>query len=246
MMMQAEHEIVSQVLAAKQDSSAADEFIQKYMGFIHSETTKFLHRAAGSEHEDEFSIAMFAFYEAIINYQRGKGAFLSYAARAIRNRLIDYYRKEKRHTNTISIHTPTGIDGESELADTLRDEKDELHQAVYRQATQAEIQEFAAQLGEFGVSLSGVAQNSPKQQRTLQACCRILDYAKQNPHLLVQLVQTKRLPMAELSEGTGVDKKTMERHRKYLVAILLAFTNGYEIIRGHLCQMNLAKGDEQA
>ena len=33
------------------------------------------------------------------------------------------------------------------------------------------------------------------------------------------------------------DKKTMERHRKYLVALLLAFTNGFEIIRGHLRQM---------
>ena len=40
--------------------------------------------------------------------------------------------------------------------------------------------------------------------------------------------------MAQLSAGSGVDRKTMERHRKYLVALLLAFTNGFEIIRGHL------------
>ena len=43
--------------------------------------------------------------------------------------------------------------------------------------------------------------------------------------------------MAELAAGSGVEKKTLERHRKYLVAILLAFTNGYTIIRGHLCQV---------
>ena len=29
----------------------------------------------------------------------------------------------------------------------------------------------------------------------------------------------------------------MERHRKYLVALLLIYTNGYEIIRGHLAQV---------
>ena len=37
-----------------------------------------------------------------------------------------------------------------------------------------------------------------------------------------------------LKSLSKTDKKTMERHRKYLVAVLLAFTNGYEIIRGHL------------
>ena len=34
--------------------------------------------------------------------------------------------------------------------------------------------------------------------------------------------------------GANVDRKTLERHRRYLVAILLAYTNGFEIIRGHL------------
>ena len=34
-----------------------------------------------------------------------------------------------------------------------------------------------------------------------------------------------------LSSLSGVDRKTLDRHRKYLIAVLLAFTNGYEIIR---------------
>ena len=49
--------------------------------------------------------------------------------------------------------------------------------------------------------------------------------------------------MASLSSGSGVERKTMERHRKYLVvALLLAFTNGFEIIRDHLRQMSAGKG----
>ena len=40
--------------------------------------------------------------------------------------------------------------------------------------------------------------------------------------------------MSKLSSGSGVSKKTMERHRKYLVALLCIWSNGYEIIRGHL------------
>ena len=57
---------------------------------------------------------------------------------------------------------------------------------------------------------------------------------------------TGKLPMNELATGSGTDRKTMERHRKYLVAILLAFTNGYEIIRGHLCQIGSKKGGGEA
>ena len=69
------------------------------------------------------------------------------------------------------------------------------------------------------------------------ACRRVLDFARTQPALLKRVEDTGKLPMGELSAGSGTDRKTMERHRKYLVALLLAFTNGFEIIRGHLRQM---------
>jgi len=65
----------------------------------------------------------------------------------------------------------------------------------------------------------------------------VLRYAKQQPQLLQQLLRSKKLPIRELADNTGVDKKILERHRKYLVAVLLAYTNGFEIIRDHLYQL---------
>ena len=62
----------------------------------------------------------------------------------------------------------------------------------------------------------------------------MLSAARSHPETLKKLLKTKKLPMKELSSLSQVEVKTMERHRSYLVAILLAFTNGYEIIRGHL------------
>ena len=52
-----------------------------------------------------------------------------------------------------------------------------------------------------------------------------------------EFLRTKRLPITQLSAGSGVEKKTLERHRKYLAALLLIYSNGYEIIRGHLKQV---------
>ena len=96
-MVQTEQNIVQLVYAAKTDREAADALIQQYMGFIRSETVKFIHAAPEDGHEDELSLAMLAFYEAILHYERIRGSFLGYAAQAIRNRLIDHYRTEKRH-----------------------------------------------------------------------------------------------------------------------------------------------------
>ncbi len=232
-----EHSILAQLQAAKVDPEAADEFIRQYMPFIRSETVKFIQDAPENGHEDELSIAMLAFYEAMLSYESNRGAFLPYGARAIRNRLIDHYRREKRHKGVLSLHLPVEDEEERTLLDTLPDGQNPVEDYLHRFASQQEIREFGEKLGSFGLSFSDVADNCPQQERTLSACRRVLDYARANPDLLRQVELTGRLPMKELSLGAGVEKKTLERHRKYLVAILLAFTNGYEIIRGHLCRL---------
>ena len=73
----------------------------------------------------------------------------------------------------------------------------------------------------------------------------MLDFARTRPDLLKRVEEAGKLPISELSAGSGTDKKVLERHRKYLVAILLAFTNGYEIIRGHLSQITSRKGGSE-
>ena len=107
-MVRTAQDIAAQVLEAKRDPQAADALIRQYMGFIRSETVKFIHTAPENGHEDELSIAMLAFYEAILAYEKGRGPFLPLAARAIRNRLIDHYRTERRHGSVISLQTPAG------------------------------------------------------------------------------------------------------------------------------------------
>ena len=78
------------------------------------------------------------------------------------------------------------------------------------------------------------------------ACRRALDFAQIRPELMQRVENTGKLPKNELVEGTVVERKTFERHRKYLAAFLLAFTNGYEIIRGHLYQIAPKRGGGQA
>ena len=96
-------------------------------------------------------------------------------------------------------------------------------------------------MAQFDVSFSDVADNCPRQERTLEACAKAIRYAGENKRLLDELLRTKKLPLAQLVQGSGVERKTLERHRKYILAMLLIQTNGYEIIRGHLYHV-LKKG----
>ena len=239
------HDIIDQVYAAKSDPEAADGMIRQYMGFIRSETARFMHRPPAEGRDEEFSIAMLAFYESILGYEKGKGAFLPYSARGIRNRLIDYYRKEKRHRNLTSLHE--GIDDGSDTMkiDMLEDSRDHIQALHDRSAAREEIDEFERKLQEFGISFSDVADNCPRQERTLRACQRVLEAARNMPALLDELLDTRKLPVRALSQAAGVERKTIERHRKYVVAILVAFTNGYEIIRGHLYHLYSPGGGKE-
>ena len=221
-----EHKIVQQVMRSRQDPEAADQLIRSYMPFIKAETARFIHRPPVEGRDDELSVAMFAFYETMTVYNPDRGPFLPLAAAGIRNRLIDYFRKEQKHSGQLSLDQPAeegGVDDISDYQDLA--------------AAQSEIETFSAELAGFGLSLTDVADSCPRQERTLDACMKVLDYAKKHPELLEQMIRSRKLPLSRLVLGSGAEKKTLERHRKYLIAILLAFTNGFEIIRGHLSQM---------
>lgn len=230
--MEKVHEIVRAVYAAKENNDAADDLIRRYIPYIRAESSKCMGRIC-TESDDEFSIAMIAFHEAILGYSWERGAFLPYAAMLIRNRLIDYARKEKRHQGNLSLDMPDGED-ERTLLEQVADSRDVLTQSQNLEATQQEIAELAGVLQSFGVSFADVADHSPKQERTKQTCLTAIRYAMGNRRLLDELLLTKKLPLTELVSKAGCDRKTLERHRKYVLAMLVIQTNGYEIIRGHL------------
>ena len=91
--MEKEQELMAQITAAKNDTLAADDLVRQYLPFIKAETAKFIHRFPAEGEDDELGIAMFAFHEAVVRYEKPRGTFLAYAALYIRHRLIDYARK---------------------------------------------------------------------------------------------------------------------------------------------------------
>lgn len=229
--MQTEAQILNTIYAAKESSIMADKLIQSYLPFIRSEASKVLRKIC-TEQDDEFSISMIAFHEAILGYSKERGAFLPYAALLIRNRIIDYQRKEMRHQGYLSLQETDEED--IPLQDKIADNRNYFEESDCLSATQQEITELSNIMAKFGVTFTDVAENSPKQERTLESCKKAILYAIENPHLLDEVLRTKKLPLTALTKGAKVERKTLERHRKYILVMLLIQTNGYEMIRGHL------------
>ncbi len=230
------HILLERVFKAKDDIDVADELIRDYLPFIRLECAKFAKRELQYGKDDELAIGMLAFHEAIRSYSYLKGAFLKYAALLIKSRLIDHVRKEKKHMEHVSLDETIDEKGHA-LHEVLDDGRRPQADMMHLNATKEEIVELQLQLKEFGVSLKDVVDNCPSQKKTYEKCLKVIAYAKNESSILDDLLRTKRLPIKRLADDTGVSIKTIERHRRYLVSMLVAYTNGYEIIRDHVSLM---------
>ncbi len=239
-----EHSIVKRVYEAKENIHKADELIKDYLPFIKSETSKAVNRVVNEGFDDEIGIAMLGFHDAINSYSRLKGKFLSYASVIMKRRIIDFHRKESRHLNIISLDSNINDEDNRSLIDDIEEPVDSYNNLEIRDATKKEILILIDELNDFELSLTDISENSPKEKGTLKAIGKALEYCKKNPILIEDLKRTKRLALTKISNEIGVSKKTLERHRKYLVALLIIYSNGFELIRGHLKQVLPREGGD--
>lgn len=235
------HDLSLKLEKAKNDMIYADNLIKEFMPFILSTTSKVTKKSVNRT-DDETSISMIAFHEAIKSYDKEKGSFLAYSSIVMRNRLIDYFKKEEKHKNVISLDTKINDEDNISLIDTIEHKENQYENLHNLKATKEEIFELTRILNSFGVGLIDISENSPKQERTIDAIRKLLNYAIQNKEILNKIEKTGKIPIAELSKNTGVSKKTIERHRKYILAMFLIQTNGYEIIRDHISKVIKVKG----
>ncbi|HNZ62930.1 MAG TPA: sigma-70 family RNA polymerase sigma factor [Bacillota bacterium] len=233
--MRREQDIAERVCAARQDDELAEELISQYLPFIRAEAARYLGRIC-TEQDDELSIAMIAFHDAMKSYQRERGAFIPYASLVIRNRLTDHGRKEQRHRTTVSLDAAQQ-DDDLPLSDVIASEGQDPLQNENLKAAIAEIIEFKKQLSDYNITLLELTEQTPKQQRSMDICKKALLYILGNGELFHRIIETGKLPLKEIAGCAGLPRKTLERHRKYLIGIMIIFSNGYTLMRGHLKEM---------
>lgn len=84
-----------------------------------------------------------------------------------------------------------------------------------------EIQEFEKLINQYNVSFMDLARCSPRHRDTRQSLMKAAVVLTKNERLFKELLDNKKLPLADLEKAAGVSRKTMERGRKYIIAVAI-------------------------
>ncbi len=202
------------------DTLAREELIRSHKAFIAKVSSKICSRYLTWDNDDELSIALLAFNEAIDTFDpHGGASFYSFVQMVIRRRLVDYFRKEGKHQH-LSL-SPLNPDDE-ELSRYDLDASQDLFQENENQNVFAEVVEnYVRVLVAYKVTLDDLVKVSPKHKDSKQTLIRAALALKNNPHLMEHLKTHKLLPIKELELLTGLKRKVLEKGRKYLIALVL-------------------------
>lgn len=239
-MMQLEPYSLRAVQAARGDAEF-DSFAQENKKFILACAYKAIHRYV-TDHDDEWSAALSGFYEAVKTYDADKGEFRPYAALVIRRRVLDEYGKSVRRMPEVLTEPQKFGGGLSHDEESAGDA--ELRRAETREAMMAEIpgvnplrdeiEAVQEDLSRYGFSFADLVECSPKSEKTRNACATAIRAMMDNAELLGRMRDTTALPMKDLSRASGINRKVLDRHRRYIIAATEILTGDYPHLAEYL------------
>ena len=212
------------VLLAQKDRLKREDIIFEYENYIFSCAKKTIGEYV-TRSDDEASIAMIAFDEAIRKYDNTKGSFLNFARLVIKNRIIDYKRKENKNADSVPLSQVTYSDKDGdETAIEIEAPKTNDFDAKF------ELMALQKELEHFEISLFDLPKVSPKSQKTKVACAAAIRYILQNFILINEICVKGTLPVKVISESLNINRKVIERHRKYILTVVIILSGDYQII----------------
>lgn len=230
-------------VSAKVNLRKRNKFIQQNRAFILNCASSVCHRQI-TDSEDEWSIALSAFNEAIDSFYPEQGDFYSLAGTIIKRRLIDEFRRQSRYQNEIMVE-PQVFDGNideedagalqletagksSELTVTEAEEAENISSAA------AEIADMQDVLRAYGFSFYDLASCSPKAEKTRRLCAHAIRHLLENPDLMASMHRTHSLPASQIMKLEKIPPKILERHRRYIIASAEILTGDYPILSSYL------------
>lgn len=224
--------LFERIVLAKNCNSELDSLISDYIPFI----KKTINDTGDPdiEYDDKLSLALLCFMNCVKQYELERGNFIAFTASCIRNRLIDESRSRVRYVKKIIPFLQSGDGGIPEIENAVS-------LAVYNKEQEQEslcieIDNLSAQLGRYGISFGELPLICPKHNRARKKCYEISDFITGNEDMLQTFFRTQRLAQSELARHFDLSEKTIEKHRKYIVTLVLLLTGDYPYIRTFLPQ----------
>jgi len=235
-------EIDNRAINAAKDDAILSDFVKEQKQFIiscaYKTTKKYL-----TINDDEWSIALIAFSDAVKKYDLSKGAFLSYAETMIDWRLIDYLKSENKKCSEFSVN-PSVFDGEQNDNDENINIKIEVTKKIscsQNYSIKDEIEAANAEFKKFGFSFYDLSKSSPKFSKNKSACKQAVNYILENEEIKQEIYRTKQLPIKIIQKNTDLPRKLLEHHRKYIIAAIEILSGEYPYLAEYVSFIR--KGD---
>ena len=226
-------EIDKKAVEAKEDKNNIETFLKEYEGFI----LKAAYKATGryiTKSDDQWSVSLSAFNEAVYAYSYDKGSFLSFSEIVIKRRLYDYIKKQSKHFCEVAINPHVfESNGDEEDVNIMQEV---MQKVSVREDNDArlEIEAMSEILKEYGFSFFDLAEVSPKAKKTKTVCAKAIVYLTQNTILLNEMRRTRMLPLKTIENNLKLPRKLLERHRKYIIAGAEIMAGDYPILFEYL------------
>jgi RNA polymerase sigma factor len=217
------------------DRAAREDLLARYEPLILRMASKAVGRYLRKGHDDEVSVALMAFDEAVRSFdpQKGRG-FSRFAEQVIRRRLVDHYRRSQHPEvsfSSLEEVDETGAAYVPALVDAaVAAYADRVTQVERRQ----EVEAYARRLREFGLTLEELARVCPRHQDSRRTAVAIGRLVAEDPQLREYLFTRRELPLRALAERVPVSRKTLERQRRFIVAVALLFAGDFPTLREYV------------
>ncbi len=224
-------EVTALVEKAKHDKQIRESIITQYAPFILKTASEFTNRFISPGVDEEYSISLLAFNEAIDSFDSTRGAsFFAFARIVIRRRLMDYYSKQNKKVSEVSMQKMEDENPYIEYSVSL----DMYRQTTEQEYRKMEIKDYQEALREFGISFDSLVNAAPKKKDARARAVEAARIVADCPELLNFLMKNRQLPLAEMTGKTSLSRKTLERNRKYIIAIVLVLSGEYEYLRSYI------------
>ncbi|HAA89429.1 MAG: Sigma-70 region 2 domain protein [Thermoanaerobacterales bacterium 50_218] len=208
-------------LAKNGDHQARNQLIEEYQQFIYQTACRICKKKLTWGQDDELSIALMAFNEAIDSFKpEAQVPFWGYAKVVIRSRLIDYFRQESQnqHIPCDFTHHHQAVPGKDQAWENSVKE-------IEAWEREEEIRQYEEELKKYGINFEVLVRNSPKHRDSRANLITTAKKLALDQKLFQHLEKHKKVPLQELCKVSPLSKKTLEKHRPYIIALALIFHN---------------------
>lgn len=223
------------LLIQQGDLELRNNLLKRYKPFIKKSVSTVCRRYI-RETDDEFSIGLIAFNDAIDKFSPNKGkALLPFADIMIRRRVIDYIRSQAKKTNELSLDIQLVSDDEY-LQNPIDVEKsiENHYKELDSRDLKDEIIQYTELLKTFHITFDQLVKHTPKHTDARNNAIEIAKTVAEEPLMLQYVINKKKLPIKMLENKVSVSRKTIERNRIYIIAIVLVLTGDYVFLKNYL------------